>query len=127
MATEEERTTEVTRTVSPDTNGVKRQTVSGPVFAERLVYYLGGAVLTLLLLRFLLALLGANRANPFADLVFGLSYPLVWPFFGLFSFQPSYGNATFESATLVAMVVYGIFITGLAKVFTLHRRDRGEA
>ncbi len=119
MALQEERTTKVTRTAG-------NRTVSGPVFAQRLVYYIGGAVLTLLLLRFLLALLGANRANPFADLVFGLSYPLVWPFFGLFSFQPSYGNVTFESATLVAVVVYGIFTLGLAKLFTLHRSDRDE-
>lgn len=119
MPAEDPRTTNLireTETRTPDR-------VAAPVLAQRIVYYLGGALLILLALRFVLALLGANRANPFADLVFGLSAPFVAPFFGLFAYEPVYGQFAFELGTLVAIAVYAAVTAGIAKLFTLNRRD----
>jgi hypothetical protein len=97
--------------------------VSSSVLAARVVYYVGGALLLLLALRFVLALLGANRANPFADFIFGLSFPFVSPFFGLFNYEPTYGGSVLELGTLIAMIVYGILIAGIAKLLTLNKRN----
>ena len=128
MAVEDRHTTTTTREDVPvadapvETRPVTDR-VSGPVFAQRVVYYIGGALLILLALRFVLALLGANRANPFADLIFSLSLPFVAPFFGLFSYEPVYGQFAFELGTLVAIAVYAALTAGVARLFTLNRRD----
>jgi hypothetical protein len=123
MAVEDPRTTNVIREETPVVERPVADRVSGPVFARRLVYYIGGALLILLALRFVLALLGANRANPFADFIFSLSTPFVAPFFGLFAYEPVYGQFAFELGTLVAIAVYGAVTAGLARLFTLNRRD----
>lgn len=113
------------RTAAPATNYERNGAeVPGSVLAARIVYYIGGALLALLGLRLLLALLGANRANPFADFVFSVSYPFVAPFFGLFGAEPAYGQSVLELSTIVAMIVYAILTAGIAKLFTLGRRDR---
>lgn len=120
MTPENPRTTDVTS----EAGSRRSERVAGPIVAQRIVYYLGGALLALLALRFVLALLGANRANPFADLIFSLSLPFVAPFFGLFSYEPIYGQFAFELGTLIAIAVYGILTAGIARLFTLTRRDR---
>lgn len=117
-----------TRTVDGDvqrtTTTTDTQPTTGPsgaTVAQRVVYYIGGTIMLLLALRFLLALLGANRGNPFADFVFDVSGFFAQPFFGLFSYQPVYGISTFELTTLVAIVVYGMLTIGVAKLFTIGR------
>src|SRR5690242_1206546 len=109
-----------TKSVSTD------QTVSGPILAQRIVYYIGGAILVLLGVRFLLLLFGASRASGFVDFIYSLSGIFVAPFQGIFS-EPRYGTAKFDTATLVAMVVYALLTIGIAKLFTLGRRDRDVA
>lgn len=89
--------------------------------AELLVYYLTGIVLVLLAFRFGLSLLGANRGNAFAALVYGLTAPLVAPFFGLFGHEFQYGVSKFEIETLVAMAVYGLVGWGIAKLIRISR------
>lgn len=111
------------RATTPDSAASRSDSVPGDVLAARIVYYIGGALLTLLTLRFILALFGANRLNPFADFVFNVSYPFVSPFFGLFSYEPQHGQSVLEPATIVAMIIYGILTVGIAKLFTLNRRD----
>jgi hypothetical protein len=75
------------------------------VFA-RVIYFLASIVVGLLLVRFLLSMLGANRLNAFADFVYSASQPLVAPFFGLFNYQAQFGVARFEFETLIAAFVY---------------------
>lgn len=107
-----------------DTN-VKRQsvtqttTVPGSVVAQRIVWYVVGVIIALLLLRLVLQLLGANEGNGFVDFVYALSGIFAAPFFGMFSYTPSYGVSFFEVSTLVAMVVYALLGWGVAKLFTL--------
>src|SRR6266508_6664453 len=92
---------------------------SGSVLAARAVYYILGVIEVLLTARFVLALLGANRSNDFAQFVFNLSYPLAQPFFGLFGYSPSYGASHIELYTLVGMAVYAIIAWGIVSLIRL--------
>lgn len=80
--------------------------------AARIVYLLGGIITTLLGLRFVLSLLGANRGNDFANFIYTASHPFVAPFFGLFNYQEQFGVVRFEFETLIAMLFWG-FVTWL--------------
>jgi hypothetical protein len=91
--------------------------------AERVVWFVAGVLLTLLGLRFLFALLGANPANGFANFVYSVTHPFVAPFFGLFNYNYVGGNGVgrFEIYTLVAMLVYALIAWGIARLVTLRR------
>ncbi len=122
QATREVRTTED----QVGSTTVQRQTVSesskapSSVVAQRIVWYLVGALLALLFLRLVLQLLGANQGNGFVDFIYALSGVFAAPFFGMFSYTPSYGMSVFEPSTLVAMLIYALLGWGVAKLFTLN-------
>lgn len=90
--------------------------------AERVIWYIAGIVLVLLSFRFVLALLGANATNGFANFIYTTSHPFVSPFFSLFNYR-NYMNGTsqFEIYTLAAIVVYAVIAWGIARLFTLNR------
>lgn len=127
-----EETTEVRETNERqgDTN-IRRQTVEsstkpeGKVVAQRIVYYIAGFIIALLVLRTILLLLAANQGSAFVDLVYNVSYVFAWPFFGIFSYQPAYGQSTFEISSVVAVIVYALAAMGIAKLFTL-TSSRGD-
>lgn len=127
MADQQKTEVRETTTTTPD-ESTTRQTartddrVPGNVVAQRVVYYLGGALLALLALRFILQLLGANEGNGFVDFIYGLSFVFVSPFFGIFGTEPTYGASQLETSTLVAIIVYGLLTVGVAKLFTLGSR-----
>jgi uncharacterized protein YggT (Ycf19 family) len=89
--------------------------------AERIILWVTGLVLALLGIRVILSLLGANQASPFAALIYGLTAPLVAPFFGLFGYTMHYGVVRLEIETLVAMLVYALIGYGLARLAGLGR------
>lgn len=90
--------------------------------AERAVWLVAGILLTLLGLRFLFALLGANPENGLADFVYSVTQPFVSPFFNLFSYDVvSAGRSRIEFFTLVAMLIYGLVAAGIARLLTLRR------
>jgi hypothetical protein len=95
------------------------QSVSSGVVARRVIYYIAGFIIALLALRLVLLLLAANQGAPFVDFVYALSGIFAWPFYGIFSYQPSYGQSTFEISTVVAIIVYALIAMGLAKLFSL--------
>ena len=103
------------------TDSYEEASASGSVLAARIVSYLLGIIEVILAFRFALALLGANRSNDFAQLVFNLSYPFVQPFFGLFGYTPRYGASHLELYTLVAMAVYAIVAWGIISLIRLPR------
>ncbi len=124
---EERQTTEVRKTDTQvgDTNVrresvAKRTEVSGAVVAQRVVYYIGGVIVALLLVRLLLQLLGANPGSDFVGFVYGLSAIFVAPFFGIFG-EPTFGQSQFETSTLVAIIVYSLLTIGIAKLIALNR------
>ena len=72
--------------------------------------------------RFLFRLLGANPANILVAWVYDLSGPLVAPFQGIFGGSAATPGTvvqgTFEWASLVALVVYGLIAAALVGLFT---------
>jgi hypothetical protein len=114
--------------VAPATEAVdQRQAVTYDPYADRrqtadrlvqAVWLVFGIIEGLLAIRFLLLLLGANRANDFAQLILGASRPLVAPFVGLFG-TPAVGPSVFELHTLVAMLVYLLLAWVMVKIVWL--------
>ena len=90
--------------------------------AVRVVNLIGGIIIGLLALRFILSLFGANRGNGIADFIYSTSHPFVSPFFGLFNYTPQFGAARFEFETLVAIAFYAIAIALLTALFNVGRR-----
>lgn len=95
----------------------------GSVVAARVVWYVAGVIIAFLALRLVLQILGANEGNPFVDFVYGVSGFFAAPFFGMFSYQPSYGVSYFEVSTLVAIIIYALAAWGIARLFTLGSRQ----
>jgi YggT family protein len=123
---------ETTNQNDEDAHHIERSTTEvpdqapGSVIGARIVYWIGGAIMSLLAIRLVLSLLGANRGNPFADFIYSLSYPFVSPFFGLFNYEPGYGQSQLELATIVAIIFYAILTIGIAKLFTLGSRHQDD-
>lgn len=89
----------------------------GASFIGRVIYIIGGLIVTILSLRFVFSLLGANRGNAIADFVYDTSRPFLEPFFGLFNYQPQFGVVRFEFETLIAIIIYGAVFALLARLF----------
>jgi hypothetical protein len=66
-----------------------------------------GVLEGLLGLRFMLKLMAANPANPFASLIYFITTPFLWMFQGL-TRTPSFEGIEIEFFVLVAMVVYAL-------------------
>lgn len=91
--------------------------------AAQVVWYIVGVIATILLLRFILALLGANVDNGFANFVYSVSEPFVAPFRGLLqigAFQA--GVSRIEIETLLAAAIYTLIGWGIVKAILLARR-----
>lgn len=86
---------------------------------ERIVGLITGLLLSLLTLRFVLLLFGANRANPFANFIYGVTYPLVAPFYGLFGYTVQYGVARVELESVFAVIVYALLGYGIMRLLAL--------
>lgn len=91
--------------------------------AARVVWFITGILLTLLAFRFVFILLGANRANAFADFIYDVSHPFAAPFFGLFNYDTDYGVAKVELSTLVAMAVYALVTYAIVRLLTIRRPE----
>jgi hypothetical protein len=122
----EVETTEVRETTAHDGDtNVTRQTVDsraslpGPILAKRVVYYITGFIIILLLLRIILLLLAANQSNGFVNFIYTISGFFAAPFYGIFSYTPTYGASVFEVSSVVAILVYGLIGWGIAKLVTL--------
>lgn len=89
--------------------------------AERVVWWIAGVLMTLLALRFVFALLGANTGNWLASFVYNVTHPFVAPFFGLFNYHYVNGTGRFEAYTLVAMLIYALIAWGIARLVTIRR------
>ena len=70
----------------------------------QLVWLLFGMLEALIGLRVVLRLIAANPHNPFAMLVYNLSYPFVWPFVGL-TRTPAANGAVLEISSMIARFV----------------------
>jgi hypothetical protein len=90
---------------------------------SRIIWFVAGIILLLLAFRFVLALLGANPSNSFAQFIYNTSHPFVAPFFNLFNYNNiQYGSSRFEIYTLVAMAVYAAIAWVLSALANIGRR-----
>lgn len=104
---------------------VHRQTVAtsravgGNVILRRIIWYIAGIIIAFLAVRIILLLLAANQGNAFVDFVYAVGGWFATPFYGIFSYQPSYGHSTLEISSIVAIIVYALVATGLARLAML--------
>lgn len=82
---------------------------------QRLTNFALDAVLIVLAVRFLLRFFGANPSNDFVAVIYGVTYPLVVPFSGMFS-TPNTSVASFEVSTLIAMLVIGVLLHAIIRL-----------
>lgn len=132
---EEQRThvTETTTETPAGTQTTRRVTrtadataPSSLTLAERIIYLITIIIETLLLFRFLLSLLAANRGNGFADFIFTTSNPFVQPFMGLFGFETAFGASRIEVETIIASLVYAVLAMIVMALLRLPRRSAEE-
>ena len=84
--------------------------------ATNLLNVFVGAVESLLGLRFMLKIFGANSSNGFVDWVYEMSGVLLDPFRGIFPVKVFVNQYVLEFSTLFAMLVYaliGLFVAWL--------------
>ena len=113
---------------SPPTSGAAEREVvahrprasrnAAVVKAVQAVYLVFGLVETLVLIRFLLLLLGANPDAGFAQFIYGFTQGLVAPFAGLFT-NPRANGSVLELNSLVAMAIYALLAWLIARVIWL--------
>ncbi len=86
----------------------------------QVIEYLAGLLIVLLLVRFVLALLGANLANQFASFIYSVTDPMVSPFRGLLQVsQFQAGVSRFEVETLLTIIVYALVTWGITRLILL--------
>lgn len=86
----------------------------------QIVWFITGVIVAVLGLRIVLAMIGANLANPFASFIYSLTDPFVSPFRGLLQigeFQA--GVARFELETLIAAIIYLLIGWGIVSAVRL--------
>lgn len=86
---------------------------------QGLIWFACAVVVTTILFRFGLLLLGANPDAGFAQFVYTVSHPFVAPFLALFGQETVYGRSTLEFSDLVAVVLYIAVAAGLSRLVLL--------
>ncbi len=89
-----------------------------------IVGFVVGVVDILIAGRFLGKLLGASSQSAFVDFIYHVSAPLVAPFAGIFGDTGSKVNL-FETASLVAIVVYAVIGWGIVVLIKIATAPRG--
>ena len=93
--------------------------------ATQLVWWLLGILEAFLALRFVLKLIAANPANPFAVFVYGFTSLFLFPFAGLTA-TPAAGGMVLEISTLIAILVYGLIGWAVERlIWVIFYRPRG--
>lgn len=89
---------------------------------ERVVYLIFGLIESLLAIRFVISMFGANTTNGFANFIYSTTQPLVAPFFNLFNYNNyQYGVARIEIFTIVAMIVYSLLAWLIIRLVNVNR------
>lgn len=125
--TQESAVTPTGAVVDQETKQVQTKTAtsSSAVFSN-IVWYILGLVETLLGLRLLLKLLGANPSSGFVDFIYSVTNVLTAPFDNIFNVakvDSTQVHSIFEPSIIVAMVVYALIAYGLRKLLSINKRD----
>jgi uncharacterized membrane protein len=81
----------------------------------QLVYWVFGLIEGLILIRFVLKALAANPSAGFAQFIYGITAPLVAPFYGLFG-NPTAQGSVLELHSIVALIAYALLAWLIAKL-----------
>jgi hypothetical protein len=92
--------------------------------AAAVVGFIVGIIDVLIAARFLGKLFGASAQSAFVNGIYQVSAPLVAPFTGIFGDTGSKTN-TFETASLVALVVYAVIGWGLVVLIRIVTAPHG--
>ena len=92
--------------------------------AAAIVGFVVGVVDIFIAARFLGKLLGASSQSAFVSFIYQVSSPLVAPFKGIFGNAGS-GTNSFETASLVAIVVYAVIGWGIVTLIRITTAPRG--
>lgn len=90
---------------------------TGNYRAMQAVWWIVGFIDTLIAIRFLLKLFGANPA-PFVRFMYDLTWPLVGWFHGIFN-TDQVGRSVFEPESLVAIAIYSLIGWGIVSLIRL--------
>ncbi len=118
-----------TQRVQQGNTHIEKQSIShtsgdeGVEKTERVVYLIYGLLAGILGIRIIISLLGANRSNTFADLMYVVTGPFVAPFRGLFNIDTTYGVSRFDVESLVAIIVYGLVAWAVVKAIDLGKKN----
>jgi len=126
-----------TETSTPQSSQVS-QTVSStqvPTGAERQeasanrgsawIWYVVGVISVLIALRLIFKLFGANEVG-FTDFLYAITGPFVAPFLGIFP-APTVEGSYFETASLVAIIVYAIIGWIIARLIDVAARPANSS
>jgi uncharacterized protein YggT (Ycf19 family) len=91
--------------------------------AIQVVWWVVGLIDTLIAIRFLLKMFGANTASAFVSFMYALTDPLVAPFHGIFN-TGSAGRSVFEPESIVAIIIYTLIGWGIVSLIRLLARNR---
>jgi uncharacterized protein YggT (Ycf19 family) len=93
--------------------------------ATQIVWLLFGILETLIALRILLKLIGANPSSPIAVLIYAFTDLFLFPFAGL-TVTPSAGGMVLEISSLFAMLIYALIAWAVERViWVIFYRPRG--
>jgi YggT family protein len=98
------------------------EVINGGYKVAQIVDYILGIVETVLALRFLFLLFGANPNTGLASFIYTISNPLVAPFKGIFA-STNVPGAVFDWSILVAMAVYAVVAYALVRLVEIATTD----
>ena len=90
---------------------------AGNYRAMQAVWWIVGFLDTLIAIRFLLKLFGANPA-PFVQFMYNVTWPLVAPFHGIFN-TDQVGRSVLEPESLVAIAIYTLIGWGIVSLMRI--------
>jgi len=98
-----------------DPYAARRRTVARMI---QVIWLLFGIIETVLAIRFVLRLLGANEGAPFAAFIYSVSDAFLLPFLGLFG-TPRTGGSALDLNAIVGIIVYMLIAWLIAKIVWL--------
>jgi uncharacterized protein YggT (Ycf19 family) len=88
-----------------------------------IIWWVVGLLDTLIAIRFLLKLFGANTTAAFVRFMYDLTAPLVAPFHGIFN-TTAEGRSIFEPESIVAIIIYTLVGWGIVSLVRVLSRNR---
>jgi len=101
---------------SPEKAVISKSAVDKVADILTLTYF---SIAFILLFRFVLSLVGANRESVFVEFIYQLSTPFMLPFLAMFGTPLGIQEYRLEMEVLVALLVYAVVIFGVVKLIRI--------